>query len=222
MCVSNCGFLYFVLSPDADYDAAERNLEYYTNIDDDDDDDLDDYDDDEAEENDSENIIDDDEKDLVRPAKKRKQRNQERKISRDNDKVSEDAGRESKKDILAHRYSPPAPERRKLDAHLLDSEVGFESVLNFDENKKSAEGNSIPERTREDDGESDVDLDRDNFLDSDGGQHFANLASESSVCSPQEYEILKVREVGRQRLFSFQIRNNKKKRKLGGNSQKLA
>jgi len=92
---------------------------------------------------------------------------------------------------LDERYNP-SPKRKKLDAQLLDSEVDLDSVLNSDGELRSSAPAS-PSTSSDSGGTGN------NFFTSVGRSASpitGEIRRDSSICSPQEYEILKVREKG--------------------------
>lgn len=95
--------------------------------------------------------------------------------------------------MLDDRYNP-APKRKKLNAQLLDSEVDLDSVLNSDgQVRSSAAARAAPASsspTSSDNGGAAGN----NFFTSSGRSDTITEIRRDSVCSPQEYEILKVRE----------------------------
>lgn len=93
--------------------------------------------------------------------------------------------------MLDDRYNP-APKRKKLNAKLLDSEVDLDSVLNSDgQVRSSAAAGAAPASSPT---SSDKGAAGNNFFTSSGRSDTISGIRRDSVCSPQEYEILKVRE----------------------------
>lgn len=96
---------------------------------------------------------------------------------------------------LEDRYNP-SPKRKKLDAQLLDSEVDLDSVLNSESEasrSSTSPGSSSSADERKSGGGGSA---ANNFFTSTGRSSAitGEIRRDSSLCSPQEYEILKVRE----------------------------